>query len=1489
MGSKSPGEIRFRQISGYLQPSSLQFIFLVLGFSQVAYAVDEFHVDLVKSTTYVSPIKDIYLVKGYLSFDVPIHILEVQSSLDALRYNLGNLQYANSYEKLRPKVLQFNEARGEMATVTIFRHILSISNVASICSKMELDVLDLDNLPQSMNIPVILHTEVHVEDQTPICIGVDSYRKGEACLTYLLSKTTRKEFPRTKQALLANLLALKGSKLFMHADDNRFILSPTSRGMSGCLGSVNAPKDSSISSVHNRYYSALGSTFLSLFDAIGDYISVFASNVHTLSMEGQPLPSEIIDTESLIKGLIELVPTFIPNGVFPLGSYPSFEKLFLKEIANSKEDLIRRFADRDFLQSLRQRDIKQAYNAMKEFDTNVKYRFTRFFKFFGENQFDRLIPKTLLMKKDQNPTTFSSIVRSMIPEVDDHILIDTFSILQNCKMTLLKDLGRFVGNTAEIRFIKHRQLFLAKAGEGDEVMDFDSITSDQNKPIKPRKKQKPGDADKMSADDRLSPDLIRILTKAPNYALHITSELPTQAVVQTTTTMPTSQRSPLVPRDNVVFEEDDENKEDIQGEDSLSTSNNQELPAQVAGSSTESSVMESSTNNDSGESYSSVTSSLSTESPNSAAADQAPEASSSSNAISSTADSDSNAVSSTSESNSNAVSSTPEPDSNAVSGTTTITTSSTARPIPSTVHTTVSSTVVSSSLAPSTERTTARLKATIPIARSAPTTTRTSSSSPNRPVSVPRNNLIDDDSDNSEVPQGYARPSSQKTVKHRIIREISLLNRVKRSGWLTSVFGVATSDDIVGLFNSEVNLHEREEEVEKHIANITASTNKMLFTIKNVTDDIEKLAKADSDMFQTLEQLTKQESTSMETLKKVAVTLDRLTVISSEYHSLATQTTLLLHSLEKAHALVQSGLNNIIDVARLPLEVLDNVLSNHIKVSLQSASVEFVYSDQGYSVRYKVPRLSEPFKMYGIRHIPVYSNKIWLDLKLEKIYVANSVSDTLEISEVEKKCYNTHTYYICFPEEVTIRHSQKSCELQLIENYWGNPTDLSLCKMDNIVLRPAVQSYIMTREGISISSSIEDKLNYICDDPSRDRSTDIPIGLMIFKYRQNCVYETSSLTIYNSMKTNILQSTFSEGVDREIETVAALTEVQSNLDDFMSANGFNISYDKILSTIQTEEKDFSVSVKKFQQDFKNSQDLKGLSFWNPTHFTLQAPASQSNALSAIFWIVVVVVLVIVIGCINNCCPCCCPAIFAGFKAIFSACCTVGRFFRRRAQSNRVNEIFGPDNDPELAVSFRAGDVELGEEVVMPRNRSFDAIGKTARSSARFIASGSANIMENVRRRLPQLPPNPTAPAPSIGPGMYPDLEQFYMENKPNIEWNVTSGQYRERVICAYVPNGQGATMKIFFDPLLSRVTDRYGVDLRFITKPHPSFMEAYKEQVARTPVPECFRDERRLISLKSHPEIKFDESRHCWFHNGSGKIIAGLPPPLVDDILYEPI
>ena len=180
-----------------------------------------------------------------------------------------------------------------------------------------------------------------------------------------------------------------------------------------------------------------------------------------------------------------------------------------------------RFRDREFLSGLRPRDLKQIYNAFKEFDNNVKFPLTRFFRYFGSQQYDRLIPKTLLFSRNQNPTTFSAIIRSMIPVVDNHILIDSFVIIQNYKSTLIKDLSRYMTKGAESRFINHKQLMLAKKGEADDILNFERFASVPKKSMTVNVRVKPSNS--IQSDSNIDNSDFAKYLRTPEYSREVSS------------------------------------------------------------------------------------------------------------------------------------------------------------------------------------------------------------------------------------------------------------------------------------------------------------------------------------------------------------------------------------------------------------------------------------------------------------------------------------------------------------------------------------------------------------------------------------------------------------------------------------------------------------------------------------------------------------------------------------------------------------------------------------------------------------------------------------------------------------------------------------------------------------------------------------------------------------------------------------------------------
>jgi hypothetical protein len=178
--------------------------------------------------------------------------------------------------------------------------------------------------------------------------------------------------------------------------------------------------------------------------------------------------------------------------------------------------------------------------------------------------------------------------------------------------------------------------------------------------------------------------------------------------------------------------------------------------------------------------------------------------------------------------------------------------------------------------------------------------------------------------------------------------------RNKRSGFFTNVFGIATSDDVVELFKSETALHYREDVIEKQVSNLTDISNVLVQSYKNLSADIHATLKREKNLFKTIEDITKAEASSVQTLETLASTIDRLIVVGAEFSNLNMQIVLYIHTLEKAHMLVQSAMSEIVDIARIPIEVLSSVFSDYLKPALQSVTAEFMSDQNGYSIKYRI-------------------------------------------------------------------------------------------------------------------------------------------------------------------------------------------------------------------------------------------------------------------------------------------------------------------------------------------------------------------------------------------------------------------------------------------------------------------------------------------------------------------------------------------------------
>ena len=632
------------------------------------------------------------------------------------------------------------------------------------------------------------------------------------------------------------------------------------------------------------------------------------------------------------------------------------------------------------------------------------------------------------------------------------------------------------------------------------------------------------------------------------------------------------------------------------------------------------------------------------------------------------------------------------------------------------------------------------------------------------------------------------------------------------------------------------------------------------------SSDIHATLKREKYLFKTIEDITKAETSSVQTMETLAHTIDRLIVVGAEYSSLNMQISLYIHTLMKSHLLVQSALTDTVDVARVPVEALSTMFSDYLKPAIQSVTAEFMYDQNGYSIKYRIPKLSDPFKIYLINSIPLHYRKIWVKLNTEKYIVINSVADFLVLDEIEKICTLRNEHYLCSPSDVTIRHSTTSCAIEIVQAWLGGVKTYPSCKFENVLTSPNSQYSIISKNSLTISSSFEDRLEYICVDNTKRRSDLIPIGLKIFPLIKGCIYETSILTMYNPprLEYSELQLETSE----ELKLVRALSSIDTLLDDVLDVDQTNVSnIERLLQVLDEEENEFSVSIDRIRNDLVYEKELKTAQVFNPVKVDLQMPYHRNNAVTAVFWVSVVIVFLMTVGCIYKCCPCLFPNTLKACQLSVQGWCEM---CRNCASRNRA-ESTEPENQ----------DIEM-EMVASRLARSED------NEPFLGISEASAPPVQPMKTKRP-LPKEPgstvnmsTSQLLNFANKVYPQLEEdIYSTEKPSHEWVISKGEYGELMLISHVPTSQGISVKVIYDLVENEVIDEKDRPLRYVKRPSDVLIEEYKYRLSTSLPPPNFTDKDGTIRLLSNFAIIFDELSNNWVDSMRKKIISGLNKPII--------
>ncbi len=1228
---------------------------------------------LVLRTTQASSVKQVFLLKDYSIVSLPLHLKEIETTIDNLHYRLSSIRYSSDLEHVQPEVKIANSYlannRVTVEKVTTFRRALTLFDGATLCNKLNLPVLDLDNLPKNLDAHVLLHLEIRTEEDSILCITIKLIKRDLECLKYILSRTNMKQFHRTNDALEADIRKYKTKSVFIEATKKGFYLTRHNYGTVGCKGEFleTAIKEHGgmHSKLHNQYYVSMSDLVVNLLTHLEKYVNYLTESLHKFSSETFIPPGSVSTKDDLIKGILDNMPTVLRNADFSLNRFIDFEKFFRKKVAGSSDDLLKMFINRTELELFRPRQLKTIYSAAVQFKENTKYRISRFLLHFSSTNYAQSIPNTWLFSRDQNPITFAMVINSLLPEIDSSILQEIFVIVQNRKMNLINDLKSMIRKDVQTKYISHREM------END-------LRQSKRRIVK---------LDRTRTKDILSvvPDPAQ--SDAVPFPRDLYAPDANQAEPNSPETVTDSQNS-----SNTL------NEGSYWATDSTVSSGESSTPLSISSSDTD------------------------------------------------------------------------------------------------TLNGTVSTVKPSDTYW-----------------------------------------IREDGSIDYELLPGPDPDRHDPNLPPRNRRMMNMYRRAKRSGFLTNTFGIVTQDDLVDLYRQEMLLDNREDTMERQISNVTSQTNTLLVNYKAMASDLTNIALTEKNMMNYIDDLMKSEIDSTKKLESIARTLDRLSVMSSEYSSINLQITLLIHSIEKMHTLVQSGLSGTLDVAQFPVDLLHMYSPNSLRIAAQFTSVEFTYERDGYYIRLRLPQLSEPFKMYSIRSIPVYQRDTWVTINLDDSIVINNVADVLVGNKIEKICEQRENYFICSPSDLTIRHSAVTCSSQLVNALTDSTPDLSECKFDRIQLRADDQYGLVTQGAISISSMFTDKLEYICLTEAESKSVDVPIGFSIHKLSPNCVYETSKLTIYNPpefKKAQLIQDN-----DLEIDLIAALSELETLLDDVLEDDAANVT--GMQSTLARYEQEQSASIVTYEQlrkDLKQTQEIKQLGTYNPTKIDIKMPLHQKHWLAGTFWVVTVLVLITCCGCCCRCFPGCLPAIYKST----AWCCTGWIYSIRECWEMRQSNSL-QDNDLEMA------------------NVQPEAGGDSNATAPLIDSKGDPNV------------------APDV-PVRYPDLENFYETTKPKHQWKLAQGSAGEWLCCTSVPDGLGHNILVYYDINKGESFDQYDHKLSYVTPPPSNLIIKLQDKVRKSPKPHT-EIVNNVIQLRGSPHIIYNKEAGIWLNRNTKRVISGLNAP----------
>ena len=699
------------------------------------------------------------------------------------------------------------------------------------------------------------------------------------------------------------------------------------------------------------------------------------------------------------------------------------------------------------------------------------------------------------------------------------------------------------------------------------------------------------------------------------------------------------------------------------------------------------------------------------------------------------------------------------------------------------------------------------------------TTTTTTTTTRHRPINITpptRNTYLNPAPPPTNTPPRYKR----NTKTHK---------RFKRSwgSFWGGVFSLATSDDIQLIQQHEMKIGEHEMDLSNAFRNFTG-TNSILFdSLNRVTSSISELTQKEGSLFTEIQTLMEQEENGLEALQALTKTLDKTTALTIQYLNIQTQTTLLLHSLQKTQTLISSALSNTMDTSQIPTNILRSYLTENIQLSLQLIKSEFTFNNDGYSIQYKIPKISNEFIMYYIQNIPVlFNGKNWISVRTPKHFIINSVHETLNYEEVISLCTLKNSNYICEPDLIAISHKEeKSCEYKLYLSQLTKVLNFGTCIFENLEFLEK-QKYIIKNNFIILASPVNDTFQYICTPPSTNINKTLSPGVNTYEMDRNCHYETNYISFNNPLY-NVPIPSF-ETIETELTLAESLNSIDNLLED-SSTNTINLTI--IHNLLQTYKGKLDITdktINQIQSEIESIHMLNTIKDFSPINLKFDSIQHTTTFIAIIFWTVSLIILFIILWAINKIFPdCLCGICCIPFKILYE--CIINLFSSCR-KANPPPVIYNATENQEK-VSF------------LERHHQFS-------------------------------PPN-----------KYPVLSQKQEQQNNSItpDWQITLGKYKNHEISATVientiPN------TYYFHPISQKVLSSQNISCFHLNHPESSLIMQFYELLGQSHASKGLQTSSGHIQNADHPSLFYSLLTRSWHDQSNiGLEISGIKPPIMDN------